>query len=49
MAVVAKGRLSPTKLAAETNVEEIGVWMSGMWPGAASTAANGSAEVGHVA
>ncbi len=42
MAVIAKGRLSPAKPAAETNVEEIGVWMSGMWPGAQV------AEVAHV-
>ena len=34
IAVIAKGRLSPAKPAAATNVEEIGVWMSGMWPGA---------------
>jgi simple sugar transport system ATP-binding protein len=34
IAVIAKGRLSPAKRASETNVEEIGVWMSGMWPGA---------------
>jgi simple sugar transport system ATP-binding protein len=34
LAVIAKGRLSPAKPAAQTNVEEIGVWMSGMWPGA---------------
>ena len=33
IAVIAKGRLSPAKPAAATNVEEIGVWMSGMWPG----------------
>jgi simple sugar transport system ATP-binding protein len=37
IAVIAKGRLSPAKRAAETNVEEIGVWMSGMWPGAQGT------------
>jgi len=36
IAVIANGRLSPTKRTAETNVEEIGVWMSGMWPGAES-------------
>ena len=35
IAVIAKGRLSPAKRVADTNVEEIGVWMSGMWPGAA--------------
>ncbi len=34
IAVIAKGRLSPAKPIGETNVEEIGVWMSGMWPGA---------------
>jgi simple sugar transport system ATP-binding protein len=34
IAVIANGRLSPLKPVAETNVEEIGVWMSGMWPGA---------------
>ena len=34
IAVIAKGRLSPAKAIADTNVEEIGVWMSGMWPGA---------------
>ena len=41
LAVIAAGRLSPTKAIRETNVEEIGVWMSGMWPdapGAASSA-----------
>jgi general nucleoside transport system ATP-binding protein len=43
MAVIAKGRLSPAKPAAETNVEEVGVWMSGMWPGAQI-----AAEVAHV-
>jgi simple sugar transport system ATP-binding protein len=43
IAVIAKGRLSPTKPAAQTNVEEIGVWMSGMWPGA-----SGVAEASHV-
>ena len=34
LAVIAKGRLSPTRPAAETTVEDIGVWMSGLWPGA---------------
>jgi simple sugar transport system ATP-binding protein len=33
IAVIANGRLSPSKRTADTNVEEIGVWMSGMWPG----------------
>ena len=31
IAVIAKGRLSPSKKLAETNIDEIGVWMSGMW------------------
>ncbi|MBI1907545.1 MAG: ABC transporter ATP-binding protein [Rhodocyclales bacterium] len=44
IAVIAKGRLSPSKPTAETSVEEIGVWMSGMWPGAEATG-----EVRHVA
>ena len=35
IAVIANGRLSPVRPVSETNVEEIGVWMSGMWPGAA--------------
>ena len=34
LAVIANGRLSPTRAVADTSVEEIGVWMSGLWPGA---------------
>lgn len=34
IAVIAKGRLSPARPVAETSVEDIGVWMSGLWPGA---------------
>ncbi len=37
--MIAKGRLSPGKPIKETNVEEIGVWMSGMWPGSEVAAA----------
>jgi simple sugar transport system ATP-binding protein len=37
IAVIAKGRLSPVKPIADTSAEEIGVWMSGMWPGADDT------------
>ncbi len=33
IAVIANGKLSPAKRTADTSVEEIGVWMSGMWPG----------------
>ncbi|WP_137818473.1 ABC transporter ATP-binding protein [Pseudomonas sp. 2FG] len=39
IAVIAKGRLSPSRASAETSVEDIGVWMSGMWPGAESAPA----------
>jgi simple sugar transport system ATP-binding protein len=31
--VIAKGKLSPIKATSQTGVEEIGIWMSGMWPG----------------
>jgi simple sugar transport system ATP-binding protein len=33
LVVISKGSLSPTKVTSETGVEEIGVWMSGLWPG----------------
>ena len=39
IAVIAGGKLSPAKKLADTNIDEIGVWMSGMWP------ADGSNEV----
>ena len=32
LVVIAKGTLSPSKVTSETGVEEIGIWMSGMWP-----------------
>jgi len=38
LVVIAKGRLSPAKPIKQTNVEEIGVWMSGMWPDAGDPA-----------
>jgi simple sugar transport system ATP-binding protein len=31
IAVIADGRISPAKKLADTNIDEIGVWMSGMW------------------
>jgi simple sugar transport system ATP-binding protein len=37
IAVIAEGRLSPTKKLADTNIDEIGVWMSGMWDTAESS------------
>ena len=32
IAVIANGKLSPAKKLADTNIDEIGMWMSGMWP-----------------
>ena len=46
IAVIAKGKLSPAKPSAQTNVEEIGVWMSGMWPGS-DAAQPAAAEAAH--
>jgi simple sugar transport system ATP-binding protein len=43
LAVIAEGRVSPSKKTSETSIEEIGVWMSGIWPGAEQQ------EVQHVA
>jgi len=37
IAVIAKGRLSPACPVAQTSVEQIGVWMSGLWPDAESS------------
>jgi simple sugar transport system ATP-binding protein len=34
IAVIANGKLSPPKKLSDTNIDEIGVWMSGLWPGA---------------
>lgn len=36
LAVIAGGRLSPTRSTAETSIEEIGLWMSGQFPAQAS-------------
>ncbi|MCP4488398.1 MAG: ABC transporter ATP-binding protein [Gammaproteobacteria bacterium] len=36
IAVIAEGRISPSKKLADTNIDEIGVWMSGMWDQPAS-------------
>jgi len=33
IAVVAGGRLSPVKVTRDTNSEEIGLWMAGLFPG----------------
>jgi simple sugar transport system ATP-binding protein len=37
IAVLAEGRLSPSRRAAETNIEEIGMWMSGKFAAAESS------------
>jgi simple sugar transport system ATP-binding protein len=44
LAVIAQGRLSPVRNVRDTGVEEIGLWMSGMWPGAGATAPAGASE-----
>ena len=44
IAVIANGRLSPVKNLIDTNIDEIGVWMSGMWD-AAEGAPSAAAEV----
>ena len=44
IAVLAKGRLSPVRPAAQTNPDEVGVWMSGIWPGAPAPSRAGHAE-----
>ncbi len=50
IAVIAKGRLSPAKPTSETNVEEIGLWMSGLFPGGpGSEAEEREGEAPHVA
>ena len=36
IAVIANGKLSPAKNLADTSIDEIGVWMSGMWPDSGS-------------
>ncbi len=37
--VIAKGKLSPVRPVAETSIETIGMWMSGLWPGLEDEAA----------
>lgn len=49
IAVIAAGRLSPAKRRRDTDTEEIGLWMSGLWPGSAGAAGRSDREVRHVA
>ena len=44
LAVIADGRLSPSKQVSHTNVDEIGRWMSGMFPGGAAAQADAGQE-----
>ncbi len=44
IAVIANGKLSPPKNLADTSIDEIGVWMSGMWAGAENAPASAGEE-----
>jgi simple sugar transport system ATP-binding protein len=44
IAVIANGKLSPPKNLADTSIDEIGVWMSGMWAGAENAPAPAGEE-----
>jgi len=47
--VIAGGRISPSRKPSETNMEEVGLWMSGMWDEAGAGAARAEAgETAHV-
>jgi len=45
LAVIADGALSPLTKTSETSIEEIGVWMSGLWPSSQSKQAEKGAHV----
>ena len=47
IAVIANGRLSPAKKLADTNIDEIGVWMSGMWDQSPATQASTNEVAAH--
>ena len=47
IAVIAQGQLSPAKAVSDTNLEEIGLWMSGLFPGAATDSARQPQENRH--
>ena len=42
--VIADGRLSPARRRDETDVEEVGLWMSGLWPGPPQPETSGSSR-----
>jgi ABC-type uncharacterized transport system ATPase subunit len=43
LVVMARGRMSPGVATSDTTVEQVGIWMSGLWPGNAA-----ASEPGHV-
>ena len=43
-AVMAEGRISPARPAADFTMEEIGIWMAGLWPGAETAAARAASQ-----
>jgi simple sugar transport system ATP-binding protein len=47
--VIARGKLSPSIARADATVEQIGIWMSGLWPQAAAACAPNNQESAHVA
>jgi ABC-type uncharacterized transport system ATPase subunit len=44
LVVMARGRMSPGVLTSEATVEQIGVWMSGLWPGGGDARVGGHAR-----
>ncbi|OYU98731.1 MAG: ABC transporter, partial [Burkholderiales bacterium PBB5] len=49
LVVIAKGRLSPSMPVAQATVEQVGIWMSGLWPGAPGAEGAAEQEVAHAA
>src|SRR5882672_1964591 len=45
--VMARGRMSPSVDTRDATVQQVGVWMSGLWPGAGSPAGPPTSEHGH--
>jgi simple sugar transport system ATP-binding protein len=47
LVVIAQGRVSPPVAAAQATVEQIGEWMSGLWPGSPQAGAGAAREASH--
>lgn len=47
--VMARGKLSPSIARADATVEQVGMWMSGLWPQGPATTAQAATEAAHVA